>query len=582
MSRSPRLIERFLREIERRRVIRGAAAYVAIAWGGTEILSFLAEALLGTSVSGVVRTYLAIFFIAGFPVVLYLAWTRDLGLTGRRVIGASALGLLLVAGLLWLLPEPALEQQASDVSVTTPAIEMNPRSIAVLPFMDMSGDGEDQYFSHGISEEILNLLARVPGLKVSSRTSSFHFAGQDLPLATIASQLGVRHVLEGSVRRNGDRARITAQLIDASDDSQVWSEIYDREIHDVFAVQDEIAAAIADKLSVTFDRTARSRRPTDSEEAYDLFLRGWHFVRQGWSMDDLNKAKDHFLAAIERDPGYAQAHAMLAVTWMAMGNFRYVPAAEAMPQGYAHAMTALELDDRLPDAHYALGWNAISYDYDRLSAMNAFRRTIELAPSNYLGHLGLSWALQLSGRFDEALAEAERAHELDPLNLWTRSALQEVTYKRRDYEASIEQTKIILDMRPGDALNTGFLAELHARAGAADTALQTADAAMVLAAGDPNLELTTAVAYAVLGRTDQALAILRRAEALSGSSHVSPGAIAVVYASLGKNDEALAWLQRAVDAYDSYVFNLNDPAWDPIREDARFVALCKRLNMVCT
>jgi len=568
-----------LDELNRRGVIRAAAAYVAIAWGGTEILSFLVDAFWGPSFAAPVRTYLAILFVAGFPVVMYLSWTRDLGLRARRVVGATVLGVLLVAGLIWLLPA---QQPLPEATIDgTPTSAVNPKSIAVLPFVDMSGNGDNRYFSDGVSEEILNLLARIPGLKVTSRTSSFHFAGQDLPLASIAAELGVRHVLEGSVRRSGSRIRITAQLIDASDDSHVWSEIYDREILDLFEAQDEIARAIAEKLRVTFEGAREAARPTDSEEAYDLYLRGWHFLRQSWTQENMIKARDHFLAALERDPGYAQARALLAATWVGLGNFRYVAGDEAMQQAQRQAVAALELDDRLPDAHWASGWVAISYRFDRLTAMNSFRRAIELAPSNYMGHQGMAWALMMGGRYEEALAEAQRAHELDPLNVWTRSTLAELAYKRRDYEAALAQARILQEVQPGDANNTAFLATLYQLTGETAEARRVADEARSLAAGDPNLELDAALAYAALGDRDAALRILRQAVALHDSQYVSPGSIAAVYASLGEGDQALAWLERALAEHDSYVFNLDYPLFDPIRAEPRFVALCERLNMAC-
>jgi TolB-like protein/Flp pilus assembly protein TadD len=568
-----------LDELNRRGVIRAAAVYVAIAWGATEILSFLVDAFWGHVFAAPARTYLAILFVAGFPVVMYLSWTRDLGLRARRVVGASALGALLVAGLIWLLPAPQPQPEATIAG--TPLSAVNPKSIAVLPFVDLSGDGDNQYFSDGVSEEILNRLARIPGLKVTSRTSSFHFAGRDLPLAGIATQLGVRHVLEGSVRRSGSRVRITAQLIDASDDSQVWSEIYDREILDLFVVQQEIARAIADRLRVTFEGARDSARPTDSEEAYDLYLRGWHFLRQSWTQANMIKARDHFLAALERDPGYAQARALLAATWVGLGNFRYVAGEEAMQQAQQNATAALELDDRLPDAHWARGWVAISYRFDRLAAMNSFRRAIELAPSNYMGHQGMAWALMMGGRYEEALAEAQRAHELDPLNVWTRSTLAELAYKMRDYEAALAQTQVLQEVQPGDANNTAFVGTLYRLTGATAEARRAADEALSLAAGDPNLELDAAQVYAALDDRDAALRILQRAEALGASQYVSPGSIAAVYASLGEGEQALDWLERAVAEYDSYVFNLDYPLFDPIRAEPRFMALCERLNMAC-
>jgi len=564
-----------LEELNRRGVVRAAALYVAIAWGGTEILVFLIEALWGEGTAGPARKYLAILFIAGFPVAMYLSWTRDLGLQARRVVAAVSLAAVLLAALIWLIPEPSLKKDTPELQ----AIDADPRSIAVLPFVNMSGDEDNIYFSHGITEELLNVLARIPDLKVSSRTSSFHFAGTDIPIMTIAARLGVRHVLEGSVRRSNNLVRITAQLIDAKTDAHLWSETYDREILDMFAVQDEIAGEIANKLQLTMTESANTGRPTDSEEAYDNFLRGLHFLQEGWAT--FLKARDYFISAIEIDPEYAQAHALLALTYVSLGNFRVLAPAHVQQQAGNAATTAIELDNRLPEAWVAQGWIAMTYDFDWRSAEKNFRRVVELAPSSYMGYIGLSMALQMAGRYDEALAAARRAYQFDPLNYWTRNMLAEVIFKRREYGTAIEHAEVLLEMQPGDSLITGWIGWLYALNNMPGEALRYADEAIKLAGGDPNLELNAAVVYAMLGNVSEARDILTRAEARIDSQFISPGFIALVYTNLGESDQAFAWLERAVEVYDSFIFNLGYPIWDPIRSDPRFVELCDRLQMAC-
>jgi len=535
-----------LEELNRRGVVRAAALYVAIAWGGTEILVFLIEALWGEGTAGPARKYLAILFIAGFPVAMYLSWTRDLGLQARRVVAAVSLAAVLLAALIWLIPEPSLKKDTPELQ----AIDADPRSIAVLPFVNMSGDEDNIYFSHGITEELLNVLARIPDLKVSSRTSSFHFAGTDIPIKTIAARLGVRHVLEGSVRRSNNLVRITAQLIDAKTDAHLWSETYDREILDMFAVQDEIAGEIANKLQLTMTESANTGRPTDSEEAYDNFLRGLHFLQEGWAT--FLKARDYFISAIEIDPEYAQAHALLALTYVSLGNFRVLAPAHVQQQAGNAATTAIELDNRLPEAWVAQGWIAMTYDFDWRSAEKNFRRVVELAPSSYMGYIGLSMALQMAGRYDEALAAARRAYQFDPLNYWTRNMLAEVIFKRREYGTAIEHAEVLLEMQPGDSLITGWIGWLYALNNMPGEALRYADEAIKLAGGDPNLELNAAVVYAMLGNVSEARDILTRAEARIDSQFISPGFIALVYTNLGESDQAFAWLERAVEVYDSH------------------------------
>ena len=288
------------------------------------------------------------------------------------------------------------------------------------------------YFSHGMSEELLNVLTRVPDLKVSSRTSSFYFAGRDVPLRDIAAQLAVRHILEGSVRKSGNNVRITAQLIDAKTDTHLWSETYDREVLDTFAVQGEIAAEIVDELQLNLTSPIRATRPTENEEAFDKYLRGWHFMRQGWGRDDFLSARKYFKEATELDPEFTQAHALLSLTETSLGNFRHLAPKDVFPTAQESALTALDLDETSPEAHIAMGWLVLSYQFDWEAAAKEFRRAIELAPGNFIGYNGLSFALQAGGRLDEALAASQRVFELDPMMIWSRNGLAEVYLKQHE------------------------------------------------------------------------------------------------------------------------------------------------------
>ncbi len=566
-----------IEELNRRGVIRAAALYVAIAWGGTEILVFLIDALQGEQVAEPLRKYLAILFIAGFPVAMYLAWTRDLGLRARRVVAAGAMAAVLVALLIWLVPEPPPSPGAAE----TPIVDIDPKSIAVLPFVNMSGDGENTYFSQGISEELLNVLARIPGLKVSSRTSSFHFAGRDVPLREIAAQLAVRHILEGSVRKSGNTVRITAQLIDAKTDAHLWSDTYDREVLDTFAVQGEIAEEIVTQLHLTLTKPIQTRRPTQNEEAYDKYLRGWHFLRQSWAADDMSKAAEYFAGAIQLDPEYAQAHALLSLTMTSLGNFRHEAPAEVFPTALESVNIALALDESLPEAHAAMGWLALSYEHDWRKAEKAFRRTAELAPSDFIGNQGLSFALQAGGQLDEALAASKRAFELDPLNMWPRNGLAEVYFKQHNFDAALEQALVLLEMQPNDPLMLAWTGTIYAMNGMPVEAREFGRKAARFAGGDPNLEVRRAALHAYLGEEAEARELLEQALAQRDHMFVSPGSIAIVYTHLGEHERAIDWLFRAVEEYDSFIFNLLYPDFDDLRSNPRFIELCEQLRMPC-
>lgn len=566
-----------IKELNRRGVVRAAAMYVAIAWGGTEILVFLIDALQGEQASSPARKYLAILFIAGFPVAMYLAWTRDLGLRARRIVAAGSMAAVLVALLIWLVPTPPATHPIAESQF----VDIDPKSIAVLPFINLSGDEDNLYFSHGISEELLNVLARIPSLKVSSRTSSFHFASRDVPLKEIAAKLAVRHILEGSVRRTGNDVRITAQLIDASTDSHLWSETYDREVLDSFAVQGEIAEEIVSQLQLNLVSPIRSGRPTENEEAFDLYLRGWHFMRQGWGRDDFLGARKYFAAAVELDPDFAQAHALLSLTETSLGNFRHLAPKDVFPSAYASATTAVALDDTSPEAHIALGWLALSYQFDWEEAAREFRRAIELAPSNFIGYNGLSYALQAGGRLDEALAASERVFELDPMMVWSRNGQAEIYFKKQDFDAGLEQVRVMLEMQPNDPLMLAWVGSFYAAKGMTAEALDYGGQAARVAAGDPNIDLMLAGQHAQLGNETEARKLLEKAMAQRDTKYVSPGTIAIVYTHLGEYDEAIDWLYVAMDEFDSFIFNLNYPDFDALRTEPRFIDLCAQLRMPC-
>jgi TolB-like protein/Tfp pilus assembly protein PilF len=566
-----------LEELTRRGVIRAAAMYVAIAWGGTEILVFLIDALQGEQAAGPVRKYLAILFIAGFPVAMYLAWTRDLGMRARRVVAAGAMAAVLVALLIWVIPNPSTTPDTAALQL----VDVNPKSIAVLPFVNMSGDEDNTYFSHGMSEELLNVLARIPGLKVSSRTSSFHFAGREVPLTEIAAKLAVRHILEGSVRRIGNNVRITAQLIDAQTDKHLWSETYDREVLDTFAVQGEIAAEIVDELQLNLVDPILSARPTENEEAFDKYLRGWHFMRQGWGRDDFLAARKYFAEAVELDPEFAQAHALLSLTETSLGNFRHIAPKDVFPSAYESASAAVALDDSSPEAHIAIGWLALSYQFDWEEAVKEFRRAIELAPSNFIGYNGLSYALQAGGRLDEALAASQRVFELDPMMVWSRNGQAEIYFKKQEFDAGLEQVLVMQEMQPDDPLMLAWVGSFYAAKGMSAEALEYGRQAARVAAGDPNIVLMLAGQNAQLGNEAEARRLLGQAMAQRDSKFVSPGTIAIVHTHLGEYDEAIEWLYVAVDEFDSFIFNLNYPDFDALRSEPRFIELCDQLRMPC-
>jgi TolB-like protein/Flp pilus assembly protein TadD len=594
----------FYDELKRRNVIRVGIAYIVAAWLIIQVTETIFPLFgYGDTPARIVVIVLAI----GFPLFLLFSWVFeftpeglkretdvDLSATATRESGKQLDRIIIVLLALGLgyfafdkfvlnpardaqLVEETTRQARSDALVES----YGSQSIAVLPFVNMSDDADNEYFSDGISEEILNLLTKIPNLRVVSRSSAFSFKGKDLQIPEIAKALNVAHVLEGSVRKSGSQVRITAQLIEAGTDTHLWSETYDRAVLDVFAVQDEIAGKIGKQLELTLANSRPSVRPTESEEAYENYLRGLHFINQGVALETHMKAKDYFKKAIEIDPAYAQAHALLAVTYINLGTFRHLAPADMQQPARDAIMAAIELDSRVPEAWVAKGWLTIIYDFDSRSAEKHFRRVIELVPGSYMGYLGLAMALQMAGRYDEALASAQRAHQYAPLDYWARNMLAEITFYRREYDDWFKHVNVLNEMEPDAPGYMSFLGFYYALKNMPEEALRNTDKAMELTTGDPDFELWVAVVYAMLGKTSEAKAILARAEAKSDLQFVSPGAIAVVYANLGDNDQAFAWLERAVSAYDSYVVCLGYPVFDPIRSDPRFIKLCDDLQMAC-
>ncbi len=584
----------FLKEARRRQVFRAAGLYIVGAWAALQVAD-LAFPGLGIDESAI--RYVWIGAALGLPIALILAWRYDIA--GGRIrrtrdsegdadlsIGRadyfilSALAIVIAVSTTELGQRIALTRDTAEYARPS-LVDVDPKSIAVLPFVNMSANPDSVYFAHGIAEELLNLLTRIPGLHVVSRTSSFHFAEKDVPLSEIARDLGVRHILEGSVRRQAEKVRVTAQLIDAASDTHLWSATYDRDLTDIFAVQDDIAGEISRELQLNLDVIRDRPRPTVSEAAHDLYLRGMHLIRLTPTPETVARAGELFRAAIREDPNFADAHAWLALSLVTMGNFQMKVPADVFPAARAAALEAEAIDDTLAAPQIALGWIAISYDRDWAKAEAHFRRAIELAPGNAAGHQGLAWPLQITGRYEEAMQAAKVGYRLDPLSAWTQSTIGEIAYKMRDYDLAMTQADRLLETEPDDPRTTAWRGQLLALTDRPEEAIRCADQVSNDPRASINDKLIAAAAYAMVGEDRQARMIVEDAGRGAADVFVSPGGMAAVFANLGDADRAVELLEQAIAAYDSYIFNLDYPDWDAIREDPRFVGICRRLQMAC-
>jgi adenylate cyclase len=409
-----------LGELKRRRVFRVALAYAVVAFGVLQGADVLTEAL---ALPGWTLTLVAVLVILGFPVAVVLAWAFDVTPEGVRRAGppvsavplrlgaAAVLVLATLAGGGWWLSSGRVPVPLADAGSAT--------SIAVLPFVNMSADAENEYFSDGISEELLNLFAKVPGLQVAARTSSFAFKGRDEDITEIGRQLRVAHVLEGSVRKSGGRVRITAQLIESGTGYHLWSETYDRDVSDIFAVQDEIAraivAALAPHLGVRAMAVVPRNAGTANARAHDLYLLGlreWH--RRG--DEPLQQALERFSEAARLDPSYAAAHAGMALTHAVLPMYGDHPVDVSLRAGRAAALRALELQPEMPEAYAALGQLAQNWEWDWLTAERHYARALELNPNYATAHLWRCELLAITGKADESIRACQRGVALDPLS----------------------------------------------------------------------------------------------------------------------------------------------------------------------
>jgi TolB-like protein len=441
----------FLAELKRRRVGKVAVTYGAIAWAVTEASSVGLPALRLPEWTG---TFVVVFLLVGFPVAMVLAWIFDVGPQGierteplageppaarvRLRVAYAAVVLLLMAALGYLLYERGFGRaQAHEAH----------GSIAVLPFANLSGDASRDYFSDGMSEELLNLLARIPGLEVASRTSSFAYKGRNVDIREVGRELGVETVLEGSVRQSGDEVRITAQLIDAETGFHLWSETYERRLADIFQVQDEIAAAIVEKLRIELAPreqalAVRDKAPTQNVEAYELYLQG----RAVWKRrgeQNLRQAIDLYQRAIVLDPGFARAHAALASAYVVLPGYTKEQGDEQklLPMAEQSARTALSIDPKIGEAHAVLA-QINSQQGDLLDAESGFFFAISLEPNEATPHHWYSILLGKVGRLQQALEQARRAQELDPGSAIIASNLSAVYLTTGDYDQALRYAKL--------------------------------------------------------------------------------------------------------------------------------------------
>ncbi len=457
--------------------------------------------------------------------------------------------------------------------------------LAVLPFENLTGDTAQEYFSDGLTEEMIGQLGRLdPGhLGVIARTSVMHYKGNREQLDKIGRELGVQYVLEGSVRRDGERVRVSAQLIQMRDQTHVWSRQYDRKLNNLLTLQGEIAQEIADEIQVTLgDAPARKEvqavASPASYEAYDLYLKGLYFWNK--RAPGFPLATQYFEQAIAKDPNYARAYAGLANTFALMGTWYQAPQNEVMPKARTAALKALEIDESLAEAHTSLALIAGSYDYDWQTAEKEYRRAIQLNPDYATAHQWYAEFLAWQGRFDEAFAESERARRLDPMSLIIASDHGAILYYSRQYNRAIAQCQMVLEMDPDFGHARTFIFHSYVQEGKFAEALDE-----IKRGHNPEDSPWTwalrAFVYGRWGRTAEAAHALSKFEQFAPQLHSDrPLAEALTYVGAGRKDQAIGVLQKAYTEHSDALVSLRvNPVYDALRDDARFQELLRKVRL---
>jgi TolB-like protein/Tfp pilus assembly protein PilF/predicted Ser/Thr protein kinase len=454
-------------------------------------------------------------------------------------------------------------------------------SVAVLPFVNASADPNAEYLSDGITESLINSLSTLPHLKVMSRDSAFMYKGKDADARTVGQALGVRAVLKGRVMQRGDDLEISAELVDARDDSHIWGQQYTRKASDIFALQGELAKEMTSMLRMRLtgeDEKQLMKTYTANPEAYQDYLKGRYWWNKT-TKEGFNRAIEYFQQAIAKDPHYALAYTGLADCYGSLAGFDIVPAKDAYPKAKEAALKALEIDDTLAEAHASLAWVKSAFDWDWSGGDREFQRAIELNPGYVTARRRRGLTLAVTGRFEEAIAENKRAVELDPLSLINNWALGDTLYKARQYDQAIEQELRTLEIDPNfipalDTLSLAYLQKSMFKEGQAEL-----EKALVIAPGNTVSLSALGYAYAVGGRRADAQKVLDRWNELSKHEYVPDLGLALIYVGLGEKEKALEWLKKAVEGREVSPLITAPPFRDLLRSDPTFADLMRRMNL---
>ena len=581
-------IDNFFSELKRRNVYKVAVAYAIVGWLlvqiATQVFPFLEIP------NWVVRLVIVLVGI-GFPIALVVAWAFELTPEGiKRTedvdLAASARQprkhawiFVVIVGAAFSIGLFFIGRYTGRNATSAVRTELPAKSIAVLPFDNLSRDPENAYFAEGVQDEILSRLAKVADLKVISRTSTQRFKSAPANLPDIAKQLGVTNILEGSVQKSADQVRVSVQLINALTDAHLWAETYDRKLTDIFAVESEIAKTVAETLQAKLtgsEKSSIAKVPTANPEAYELYLKGKFFLAKR-SGADLRKAIEYFDQAIAKDPNYALAYVGLADSYMLLPTYGSVSPRDSLPPAKGALKKALELDDSLAEAHASFGLLA-NLELDLQHAVEEVQRAIELKPNYATAHHWLALGFMILGRFDPAISEAKRAIELDPLSLIINADCGWVYFNARRYDEAEAQARRTLEMDSHFFLAHYYLGAALQFKGHVAQAIPEYQKAFDLNK-DPYSLAMLGQAYARNGQKEEAQKILARLNEEAKSHYIAAYAFALVQIALGDKDRAIEALEHAYEQGETnYLFAIKvDPLLDDLRGQPRFEALVQKI-----
>ena len=569
-------------KLRKRRIIETLAAFIGGGWLLLEFVHWLLVDHYHFPEKSIDITFVTILG----ALLCTLIWRWFSGQEKPRKFKLELVILPLVLLIIVLLDVNLLLHLKGPESETFPASKWK-NSIAVLPFVDMSPQKDQEYFCDGMTEDLINRLSNIRELKVPARTSAFMFKGKTPDMHDVGEKLKVRTALEGSVQKSGSRLRITAQLINIADGYHLWSEKYDRELKDVFAIQDEISSAIVGALRLKLTPQEKGRIAghaiTGNLEAYNLYLQGRYFWNKRGT-DDVKKAIEYFDQAIALDPGFALAYAGLADSYLVLPQFGEEQWSGVLAKAKEAALKALALDGSLAEAHVSLA-SVYYLERDFAASENGFKRALELDPNYPTGHHWYSNLLSSMDRMDESLAEMKRALELDPLSLMIHVALTWLYLDRREFDQALGQARKAVELDPKFVYSRHMLGMCLRLKGMLKEATAELEKAREFIGSSPNGLGQLGMAYALSGETAKAKEVLSVLEGYLAKGYPMNVEIASVCLGLGETEEALAWLARACDNDDEIAYLLDghpfkmEPRWDSLRSDPRYKKLLKKLRL---